>query len=89
MRKHTDHGLNFEKKIIIKQCDEPEKLIDVIKQFLLHWCHRTANHGFSNLVKTSNMISKLFWISILITFFIYCFSSNYLFSEILFIFFFV
>lgn len=81
--KNTDKNTSLEKKII-KQCDQPEKLIDKIKNFLRNWCENTANHGFSNLVKTDSLISKLFWISILIMFFIYCFSSNLILYDCLF-----
>ena len=48
----------------------------LLEKCLKDWCEETTSHGFFNIIKTKNWISKIFWILIVITGISYSFQCN-------------
>ena len=69
-------------KIAQNEVDKIGKLKKDLKGCLKEWCMDTTSHGFSNMVKADNWITRLAWLFLVITLTAYCFfSKRSLFSD--------
>ena len=55
-----------EKNCAVDQFDEDKNLSDRLKGCLSEWCEDTTSHGFLNVVKTKNWISRIIWILLIV-----------------------
>ena len=53
-----------------------ENLSQQLKDYLREWCEDTTSHGFLNLVKTKNWISRIIWIILIVWGITYSLLSN-------------